>query len=48
VIAPAAATEGSRVFVAGRIVQNAQDMIGGYVGEAKQAVDARVVQTVGQ
>jgi len=37
---------GDRVFVAGRIVDNAKGMIEGYEGEAAKAIDARVVQKV--
>jgi hypothetical protein len=46
VISPVEVKEGSRVFAAGRVVENAKDMIGGYEGEATKAVDARIVKPV--
>ena len=37
---------GQKLFVAGRFVMNARDMISGYSGEATMAIDARVLKVV--
>lgn len=46
VISPAECQPGDRLFVAGRFVANAKDLIKGYTGDAVMAIDARVLQVL--
>jgi hypothetical protein len=46
VLAPAELAAGTRVFIAGKVVDNAKELVAGYQGEAVQAIDARLVKRV--
>jgi hypothetical protein len=46
VITAAECQAGQKLFVAGRFVMNARDMISGYDGDATMAIDARVLKVV--
>jgi hypothetical protein len=46
VITAAECQAGQKLFVAGRFVMNARDMISGYDGDATMAIDARVLKVL--